>query len=82
MYRAHLTPRIASAPQAPPDAPPPLPKLLVFDLDACLWSPEMYELGAAPTAYDASLGGVKAGHDTVKLFPGAAAVMQLLLDDK
>ena len=52
-----------------------LPALIVFDLDACLWTPEMYELSSAPTAYDASLGGVRAGRDTVKLFPGAAAVL-------
>ena len=28
---------------------PNLPKLLVFDLDGCLWEPEMYELyGGSP----------------------------------
>ncbi|KAL1526635.1 hypothetical protein AB1Y20_015339 [Prymnesium parvum] len=58
-----------------------LPKLLVFDLDACLWTPEMYELHSSPSAYDESRGGVAAGHDTVRLFPGAAEVLQLLLND-
>ena len=39
------------------------PKLVVFDLDACLWSPEMFELAARPTSYDAKAGGVIAGRD-------------------
>eukprot|EP00930_Biecheleria_cincta_P061240 TRINITY_DN46815_c0_g1_i1.p1 TRINITY_DN46815_c0_g1~~TRINITY_DN46815_c0_g1_i1.p1 ORF type:complete len:213 (-),score=27.58 TRINITY_DN46815_c0_g1_i1:21-566(-) len=58
-----------------------LPALIVFDLDACLWSPEMFELSAAPTSYDGSRGGVAAGRDTVRLFPGAVAVLQRLLND-
>ena len=49
-----------------PSSQPKLPKLVVFDLDACLWSPEMFELGAAPTSYDADKGGVKAGGDFVR----------------
>lgn len=44
-----------------------------------LWTPEMYELDAPPSVYDASIGGVVAGRDTVRMFPGAAEVMQLLL---
>lgn len=56
-----------------------LPKLIVFDLDACLWSPEMFELSSAPTKYDSKAGGVKAGHETVTLFPGAAAVLRTIL---
>lgn len=39
-----------------PDTRRPLPRCVVFDLDGCLWSPEMYELswdrGGAPFAYD------------------------------
>merc|ERR1719460_3030883 len=45
-----------------------VPRLIVFDLDACLWSPEMFELGSSPTTYDAAQGGVRAGRDVVKLF--------------
>lgn len=60
---------------------PTIPTLIVFDLDACLWSPEMFELSAAPTAFDAAAGGVKAGHDVVRLFSGAAAVLRRLLTD-
>ena len=56
-----------------------VPALIVFDLDACLWSPEMYELDGAPTTYDAKRGGVKAGRDTVCLYPGAQAVLLRLL---
>lgn len=59
-----------------------LPALIVFDLDACLWTPEMFELGSRPTMYDAARGGVKAGGDTVKLFPGAMAVLKRLLVDE
>jgi len=60
---------------------PTIPTLIVFDLDACLWSPEMFELSAAPTAYDAAAGGVTAGNDVVRLFSGAAAVLRRLLTD-
>mmetsp|Transcript_18213 Transcript_18213/g.33057 ORF Transcript_18213/g.33057 Transcript_18213/m.33057 type:complete len:182 (-) Transcript_18213:79-624(-) len=33
----------------------PLPAIVVFDLDACCWSPEMYQLwgGGSPFTYDA-----------------------------
>lgn len=59
-----------------------VPRLIIFDLDACLWSPEMFELDAKPTAYDATLGGVKAGNDVVRLFPGALAVLRTIIADK
>lgn len=55
-----------------------LPSLIVFDLDACLWEPEMFQI-SRPTSYDAKRGGVVAGHDTVRLFPGAAAVLRRFL---
>jgi len=55
-----------------------LPALIVFDLDACLWSPEMFEI-ARPTVYDATRGGVVAGSHTVTLFAGAAAVLRRFL---
>ena len=62
-------------------APRVLPSLIVFDLDACLWLPEMYELSSRPTTYDAAKGGVKAGGETVKLFPGAQSVLHRILTD-
>ena len=58
-----------------------IPSLIVFDLDACLWSPEMYELDKAPSTYDAKRGGVKAGRDTVTLYPGARDTLLRLLTD-
>jgi magnesium-dependent phosphatase 1 len=54
------------------------PALIVFDLDACLWEPEMYQI-SRPTVYDAKRGGVIAGRDTVRLFPGTAAVLRRFL---
>eukprot|EP00964_Phaeocystis_antarctica_P068056 scaffold41220_cov71-Phaeocystis_antarctica.AAC.19 len=70
--RAHTMSRASSA---------RVPKLLIFDLDACLWSPEMFELGAAPTTYDADAGGVRAGSEVVRLFPGALTVLRRLITD-
>ena len=58
-----------------------IPSLIVFDLDMCLWSPEMFELDSAPTKFDVQRGGVKAGRDTVKLFPGAQATLLRILTD-
>ena len=58
-----------------------LPKMIVFDLDACLWMPEMFELTAPPTKYDPSQNGVRAGQETVKLFQGAQEVLRTLLTE-
>lgn len=58
-----------------------LPRLIVFDLDACLWSPEMFELSAAPTTYDGAAQGVRAGREHVKLFAGARAVLRRVQGD-
>ena len=58
-----------------------LPQLIVFDLDACLWSPEMFELDSAPTRYEDRLGGTRAGNDVVRLFPGAQVVLKRILLD-
>merc|ERR1719221_645057 len=52
-----------------------VPSLIVFDLDACLWTPEMFELNAPPSKYDKNVVGVRAGSDVVRLFDGAAAVL-------
>ena len=45
-------------------------------------SPEMFELSAKPSTFDAARGGVCAGRDTVKLFPGAQTILKLILEDK
>jgi magnesium-dependent phosphatase 1 len=62
-----------------------LPRLVVFDLDACVWEPEMYELDATPTKpCHADLGcgmqvaGLQAGDSTVRLFEGALIALREL----
>ena len=37
------------------------PSLVVFDLDECVWSPEMYTLTKVPTAKDAVRGQLPGG---------------------
>lgn len=69
-----------------------LPKLVVFDLDQCLWSPEMYTLSVVPTKDHAKLGnlgdfgdgaiGVCSGREVIQLFPGALKVLQDFYLDK
>ena len=63
------------------------PELVVFDLDMCLWSPEMYTLSEIPKPGDAVRGklgdldmegviSVKSGYDQIKVFPAALKVLQ------
>mmetsp|Transcript_38167 Transcript_38167/g.109533 ORF Transcript_38167/g.109533 Transcript_38167/m.109533 type:complete len:202 (+) Transcript_38167:137-742(+) len=65
-----------------------LPKLIVFDLDACLWTPEMFELKGEPLFWDEQLGGVRTSHrsrgtdEIVRLFDGALAVMRRFVNDE
>lgn len=69
-----------------------LPKLVVFDLDQCLWSPEMYTLSSVPGKDHAKLGrlgefgdgalGVYSGREVIQLFPGALKVLQDIYLDK
>ena len=62
----------------------PLPQTIVFDLDDCLWSPEMYTLSSMPTSpvtaplHSSGVGvvGVRSGSSTVRLFPEALSVLQ------
>jgi len=64
-----------------------LPALCVFDMDDCLWSPEMYTLEVLPTPQDVVLGelpngrgrgvvGLRSGADVIQLFPGAHTILQ------
>ena len=66
------------------------PSLVVFDLDDCVWSPEMYTLNQIPSAAGAvrgSLGndkgegvvGVRSGSEVIRLFPGALQAFQRVL---
>lgn len=63
-----------------------LPALVVFDLDDCLWSPEMYTLNHIPTSSNVITGSlgesgegviaVKSGREEIRLFPDALLVLQ------
>lgn len=59
------------------------PKAIVFDLDDCLWSPEMFQLPSIPTTpilSGATVTGVKCGTHgpTVSLFPDALTLLSRL----
>jgi len=67
-----------------------LPSLIVFDLDECVWSPEMYTLNKIPTSKDAVVGdlpndvgrgvvGCRSGSSVIRIFPGAIQAFQRLL---
>jgi magnesium-dependent phosphatase 1 len=63
-----------------------LPELIVFDLDQCLWTPEMYTLSKLPTKDRVKLGnlgghgagvvGVYSGGELIQLFPDALEILQ------
>jgi magnesium-dependent phosphatase 1 len=71
-----------------------IPKLIVFDLDECLWSPEMYQLDEIPNADKSCIRGmlgrsgkegvvgVKSGRATVQLHPGAMLALQEFYNGK
>ncbi|CAN0294980.1 unnamed protein product, partial [Discosporangium mesarthrocarpum] len=58
----------------------PVPKLVVFDCDMCLWcvSPEMFQLNSAPSGWNESTNTVIAGRGFVKIFPGAVLALREL----
>ena len=65
---------------ATPSVRAALPTMVVFDLDGCLWTPEMYELYELPTDKDMISGdleggsgcvGVRSGGRVIRLFDGA-----------
>lgn len=66
------------------------PSLVVFDLDMCVWSPEMYELNEIPSTrvmgqlgmYGEGVVGVKSGYEVIRLFPTALEVLQEYYMDK
>eukprot|EP00591_Stephanopyxis_turris_P009026 CAMPEP_0195530130 /NCGR_PEP_ID=MMETSP0794_2-20130614/32919_1 /TAXON_ID=515487 /ORGANISM="Stephanopyxis turris, Strain CCMP 815" /LENGTH=218 /DNA_ID=CAMNT_0040661565 /DNA_START=138 /DNA_END=794 /DNA_ORIENTATION=- len=67
---------------------PNIPELCVFDLDACLWDQEMYEMRAMPT--DKIIGdlngrgkgvlGVMSGGDKISLHKGSIMALQAHAD--
>jgi len=64
------------------------PRLIVFDLDMCLWSPEMYTLDQIPQVVEIGKLGLldgevmtgvvscKSGHSSIRLFDDARSVLQ------
>lgn len=77
--------RPSSASASSTSAPsPPFPKLCVFDLDMCMWHPEMFTLDSMPSKVvrgplgDAGEGvvGVYSGGELITLFPGALRALQ------
>lgn len=67
--------------------PSRVPQLIVFDLDQCMWSPEMYQLRSKPTVpvlgdlgngLGEGIVGCNNGNQTVALFPGALLALQEL----
>ena len=69
-----------------------LPQLCVFDLDACLWDKEMFEMPAVPTAADCVRGelngrgdgvvGVMSGRHKISLHKGSLIALQEHADGK
>ena len=82
-FRYTASPRMSAA---TPESVSIHPKLLVFDLDACLWDKEMFEMEAIPTESDAVLGdlngrgtgcvGVMSARDKISLHRGALLALQ------
>uniref|UniRef100_A0A0G4GFC1 CSD domain-containing protein n=1 Tax=Chromera velia CCMP2878 TaxID=1169474 RepID=A0A0G4GFC1_9ALVE len=62
---------------SPGDAAP-LPKLIVFDLDNTLWTPELYTLRSLPGYRDASGPGPMAGRDVWLLSGASQALFELV----
>ena len=59
------------------------PTLIIFDLDDCLWSPEMFQLSSLPKVPTTDSSGEvvacsTADGDSVRLFPGARRVLSKL----
>ncbi|KAJ1481504.1 magnesium-dependent phosphatase-1 [Baffinella frigidus] len=60
-----------------------VPLLVVFDLDACLWDPEMFQLSGAPQKHDASDNSVVCqGGDRVRLYPGSLEALRALRNEE
>ena len=67
-----------------------LPQTIVFDLDDCLWTPEMFTLSTLPNrpvtgplgVAGEGIAGVQSGSRTVGLFPDALAVLQRIANEE
>lgn len=67
-----------------------IPKLIVFDLDQCLWLPEMYTLDELPTTVvrgtlgshgEGAIAAVS-GRERIRLFPDVVQILQEIYLDK
>lgn len=76
--------KVSSTPLVSPSELSALPKLVVFDLDDCLWTPEMYTLSDIPTQTvrgdllgqgEGAIGALSGGEE-IRLFPEALRVLQ------
>ena len=64
------------------------PALVVWDMDDCLWSPEMFTLSEMPSegvrgdlnGRGEGVVGVRSGSDVIRLFPDALRVLQEFWD--
>eukprot|EP00966_Prymnesium_polylepis_P130105 3008869-Prymnesium_polylepis.1 len=60
---------------------PPMPKLVVFDLDFTLWKPELYQLSSGPPFKASSDGCVVTSRgERLELFPAAREALRELAD--
>ncbi|MEM1070226.1 MAG: hypothetical protein AAGI63_15085, partial [Planctomycetota bacterium] len=65
-----------------------IPKMVVLDLDDCVWRPEMFTLDAMPSSNvlgdlngrGDGVVGVVSGRDTIRMFPGALRALQECAD--
>lgn len=66
-----------------------MPELVVFDLDHCLWLPEMYTLDEVPSkvilgslhSHGEGAIAAKSGREEIKLFPDALRILQEIYHD-
>ncbi len=67
-----------------------IPKLIVFDLDQCLWLPEMYTLDELPTTVvrgalgshgEGAIAAIS-GRERIRLFPDVVQILQEIYQDK
>ena len=75
------TPAPTITPTPPPRLGPPMPKMVVFDLDFTLWKPELYQLSSGSPFSVSSDGCVlTARGERLELFPAARTALTELAD--
>ena len=86
-FDTSISPPPAAPPARKPTSPPkqreqpPMPKLVVFDLDFTLWKPELYQLSSGSPFKASSDGCVVTGRgERLDLFPSARTALRELAD--